>query len=82
MIKEGAIVVDVRTRKEYGAGARAGSINIPLDEMNRRSNELDNSKQIILCCASGTRSGMAMGVLRKNGFKSVINAGPWTNTLE
>jgi rhodanese-related sulfurtransferase len=42
---------------------------------------LDKSKTIILCCASGTRSGMAFGILKKNGFKNILNAGAWNNTL-
>ena len=82
MMKSGSIVVDVRTPGEYQAGSRPGSINIPLGELDRRASELDKTRPIILCCASGTRSGMALAILRKNGFKNVINAGPWTNTLE
>jgi rhodanese-related sulfurtransferase len=71
----------VRTKAEFAGGNRPGSINIPLDSLNSRSKELNKNNPIILCCASGTRSGMAVGILKKNGFKSVINAGPWTNTL-
>lgn len=81
LLKEGAIMIDVRTRSEYAGGHNPQSRNIPLDELNKESQKLDKSKPIILCCASGTRSGMAVGILKKNGFKEVINAGPWTNTL-
>lgn len=81
MLEAGAIVIDVRSKGEFAGGSRPGSLNIPLDSLNSRSKELDKNKPIILCCASGTRSGMAVGILKKNGFKSVINAGPWTNTL-
>ncbi len=81
LIENGAIVVDVRSASEFQQGSRPGSINIPLSEINSRSKELDKKKAIVLCCASGTRSGMAVGILKKNGFSKVINAGPWTNTL-
>ena len=81
LIKAGAIVVDVRTKAEFLGGSRPDSLNVPLDVLNSMSKELDVNKTIILCCASGTRSAIAVGILKKNGFKSVINAGPWTNTL-
>ena len=81
LIESGALVVDVRSSGEFRQGARPGSINIPLNELNSRAQELDKQKTILLCCASGSRSGLAVGILKKNGFNNVINAGPWTNTL-
>lgn len=81
LLKEGAIIIDVRSPSEFKAGANPLSINIPLDQLNSESSKLDKTKTIILCCASGTRSGMAVGILKKNGFKHVINGGPWTNTI-
>ena len=81
MKEAGAVVVDVRTPAEYKLGSSPGSINIPLDILPVRLNELDKSKKIILCCASGGRSGMAVGILKNNGFSDVVNAGPWTNTI-
>lgn len=80
-LKQGALVVDVRSSAEFHQGARPGSINIPLGELDARADELDRSKMIILCCASGSRSGVALGILRKKGFSSVVNAGSWMNTL-
>lgn len=81
LLKEGAVIVDVRSPSEFNSGANPISINIPLDRLNEECKKLDKSKTIILCCASGTRSGMALGILKKNGFKNVINGGPWTNTI-
>ncbi len=80
-LKQGAVIVDVRSSVEFNQGARPGSINIPLNELNARVKELDKEKTIILCCASGTRSGIGVGILKKNGFKRVVNIGSWTNTL-
>jgi len=81
LLRRGAVVVDVRSPAEYAAGARPGSLNIPLGELGGRVKELDAAKPVIVCCASGTRSGMAVALLARHGFKEVVNAGPWTNTL-
>ena len=81
LLDEGAILIDVRSSGEYASGNNPKSINIPLDVLNKEADKLDKTKTILLCCASGTRSGIAVGILKKNGFKNVINAGPWSNTL-
>ena len=64
--EKGAVLVDVRSAQEFAAGQAPGTINIPLPELGSR------------CCASGTRSGMAKLLLRKNGFSDVYNVGAWT----
>lgn len=81
LVKEGAVVVDVRSPGEFASGSRPGSLNIPLGEISRRAKELDKEKPVILCCASGARSGAAAGILKSLGFRNVVNAGPWQNTL-
>jgi rhodanese-related sulfurtransferase len=81
LLKQGAVIVDVRTRSEYSSGAQEGSINIPLDELQNGAKSLDRDKPVILCCASGTRSGLAAKSLKSQGFKTVINAGTWRNTI-
>ena len=77
LLRAGAQIVDVRSAAEFAAGHAAGSRNIPLDELGRRARELDKSRCVVLCCASGARSGMAQGTLRKLGFEDVVNAGSW-----
>lgn len=81
LLKNGALLIDVRSVEEYNGGHNPLSINIPLDVLNKESQKIDKNKTILLCCASGTRSGIAVGLMKKNGFKKVINAGPWTNTI-
>lgn len=76
-IKEGAVVVDVRTPEEYRAGHVEGSINIPLDRLEGRLKELDRARPVITCCRSGARSRMAAGILRRHGYDAV-NGGAWT----
>lgn len=81
LLQQGAIILDVRTQNEFSLSANPKSLNIPLNELSRRLNELNKEKMVIVCCASGTRSGMALGILKKNGFNNLINAGSWINTL-
>lgn len=81
LLKEGALLIDVRSSAEFSAGHNPASLNIPLDRLNTESIKLDKSKTVLLCCASGTRSAMAKAMLKKNGFVQVINAGSWNNTL-
>ena len=53
-------IVDVRTPAEFMGGHVAGSINIPLQEIVERLDELKQLKTpLVLCCASGNRSGQA-----------------------
>lgn len=76
--KKGTIV-DVRTPGEFTGGNVPGSINIPLQEIPKRMEELKNlNKPLVLCCASGGRSGQAQGYLAQQGIKCV-NAGSWLN---
>lgn len=74
--KQGTIV-DVRTTEEFKSGNAEGSINIPLQEIERRMDEIKNLKQpLVLCCASGGRSGQATQYLTQQGIEC-YNAGSW-----
>jgi rhodanese-related sulfurtransferase len=67
----------VRTPAEFIGGNVAGSINIPLQEMEKRMDELKRLKQpLVLCCASGGRSGQATQYLMQKGIEC-CNAGSW-----
>lgn len=78
LINQGALILDVRTKNEFARGHISQSRNIPLDQLNNEILSLDREKPVITCCASGMRSGIAKGILKKNGFKVVENAGSWT----
>lgn len=70
-------VIDVRTEGEFRAGHMKGSINIPLQKLGNHLDEIRAMEQpVILCCKSGTRSGIAKGQLRKAGIEA-INGGTW-----
>jgi len=70
-------VVDVRSQQEYMGGSAEGSINIPLNEVPDRIEELKTMSQpLVLCCASGNRSGQAMNYLQAQGMEC-HNGGSW-----
>ena len=77
MLQRGALILDVRTKAEFRAAAHPKAINIPLDELEKGTQKLDSSKPILICCASGGRSGLAVSILKRKGFKDVHNLGPW-----
>jgi phage shock protein E len=70
-------IVDVRTPAEYEGDSVKGSINIPLQEVQERMQEVKNLRQpLVLCCASGARSGAAHRYLSKQGIECA-NGGSW-----
>lgn len=78
LVKEGAIILDVRSKSEYASGHIKGSMHIPVDQLGMQLSKLkDKNKAIITCCASGMRSGAAKGLLKANGYKEVYNGGSW-----
>ncbi len=77
LLQNGAHVVDVRTPNEYKGGHIKGSKNIPLQNLSNSLTKLDLEKPVIVCCASGARSGSAKRLLESNGFTSVYNGGGW-----
>jgi len=78
LIKEGAVILDVRSKNEYSAGHIKGSINIPVEILRDNLSRLnDKNKTVITCCASGIRSASAKSILRSNGYSNVHNGGGW-----
>ena len=79
IIKEtNCTIVDVRSHEEFMGGHVANSINIPLQTIPARIEELKGlNAPLVLCCASGMRSASAKSILKSNGFTSVHNGGGW-----
>jgi len=72
--------VDVRSPGEFHMGHVPGSINVPLQEVPARLDELKAlGRPIVLCCASGNRSGQAERFLRQQGWTNVYNGGSWAD---
>lgn len=78
LMKNGAVILDVRSKGEYAGGHIKGSLNIPVDQLSGNLSKLkDKNKPIITCCASGMRSASAKSILKSNGYIEVHNGGSW-----
>ncbi|MCK9612996.1 MAG: rhodanese-like domain-containing protein [Bacteroidales bacterium] len=76
LIKQGATIVDVRSKGEYQSEHLKGSINIPLKNLSDNLSKIKKNKPVITCCASGARSGVAKSILKAKGYEA-FNGGPW-----
>ncbi len=78
LVKDGAMIIDVRSPGEFAGGNIKGAINLPVDQLpNQLSKLSDKNRAIITCCASGMRSGIARKILKSNGYSNVFNGGGW-----
>lgn len=82
LIKEGAQIIDVRSKSEYQGGHIPGSVNIPLQSLQANLGKIKKDKPVITCCASGMRSASAKSILKANGFQEVYNGGGWMSLLQ
>lgn len=79
LIRQGAIILDVRTEKEYETGHIEGSQNISLGTVRERYRELDPDKTYITVCSHGLRSVKVEHILKEKGFRNVYNGGAWSD---
>lgn len=70
---EDFIVLDVRTYEQYKSRHVKGAVNIPLDQIYERMNELPRDKQIVVYCNTGVSSNIVQNILQNNGFRKVYN---------
>ncbi|PKP25370.1 MAG: sulfurtransferase [Bacteroidetes bacterium HGW-Bacteroidetes-2] len=78
MVKQGAVILDVRTKVEFANGHIKNAINIPLSDLQNNLHKLkEKNNPIIACCASGMRSASAKNILKSNGYQQVYNGGGW-----
>ena len=69
--RDGSVtLLDTRTAQEYGAGHIEGFVNIPVDELRERLNELEKGKPVYVICQSGLRSYIASRILEGNGYEA------------
>lgn len=77
LVQAGARLVDVRTPGEFAAGHIPGAINIPVQQLDARIDELQpKDAGVVVYCRSGHRSGNASRMLKSAGFKAVHDLGP------
>lgn len=68
-----SILIDVRTPLEFGIGAIDGAVNIPLDDLRSRIDEIPANKDIIIYCQVGLRGYIAARILMQKGYENVRN---------
>ena len=77
LLNDDAIIVDVRSQREYQSGHVKDSIHVPLPQLSKKINAIKKRKKtVITVCASGMRSGKAAKILRSHGVEA-HNGGPW-----
>ena len=71
------LIIDVRSPGEFATGHVRGSVNIPLDSFAEQIARRvpDKTTAVVLCCASGGRSGMACNFMQQQGYQQVSNGG-------
>jgi rhodanese-related sulfurtransferase len=69
------LLLDVRTPQEFNGGHIAGAVNIPLQSLPQRINELPQDRSIVLYCRSGNRSRTAANMLAGAGYSDVYDLG-------
>lgn len=72
MIESGNVnLIDVRTKNEFDFMHIKNAINIPVDEISKRITEIDNGNNIMVYCASGSRSKSAIQILNNLGYNNI-----------
>jgi NADPH-dependent 2,4-dienoyl-CoA reductase/sulfur reductase-like enzyme/rhodanese-related sulfurtransferase len=67
------LVLDVRNLNEYETAHLRGALNIPVDELRFRLDEVPRGRPLVVHCRSGFRSYLALRILKQNGFEEVRN---------
>ena len=74
--REGAVLLDVRTPEEYAEGHIPGSVNVPLQSIDKVASALaDKTKTVFVYCRSGARSSQAVAFMKQMGYTEVHNIG-------
>ena len=83
-VKNGALIVDVRTPKEFRQKHIAGAINLPIDAIMKGNIKLPKDKEIVVYCRTGSRSRVSAKVLREQGWTvyDVATQGDWERKIE
>ena len=78
-LENGAVILDVRSEREWDAGHIKNAMLIPLDQLNNRVDEVKKlNKPVVTCCASGVRSAKAARFLNLNNIEAT-NGGGWVS---
>lgn len=75
------LLVDVRTPEEFSSGHIHGAVNIPLDSLANRLDEIPTDQPVVVYCRSGNRSAQAVQILKQAGYTQIYDMGgliDWT----
>jgi len=76
LVANGATLIDVRSPEEFAGGHIEGALNIPVQQLAGRTDEVGGKDgQIVVYCQSGGRSAMAKRLLESSGFTAVHDMG-------
>lgn len=75
-------IIDVRKESEYRLGHLPNAINIPLDDVYERFNEIDKTKDYLVHCAGGYRSMIFISILKEKGYKNLIDIEGGYNAIQ
>jgi len=83
LINNGALLVDVRTPKEFNEGHLPNAKLIPINAVEQRIAEFgeDKDRVIVLYCKGGVRAGKAETILKNHGYTQVFNAGGYQDLM-
>lgn len=75
MLSKGAVMIDVRERREVATLAFdvENVIELPLSQLTGSMGEIPNDKTLVIVCQSGSRSRQASVILMENGFTDLVN---------
>ncbi|MDD3143845.1 MAG: FAD-dependent oxidoreductase [Candidatus Cloacimonetes bacterium] len=77
-----SVLIDVRTPMEFGLGSIKGAVNLPVDDLRERLDEVPQGKKIVVFCGTGHRSYFASRILVQKGFDEVYNLSGGFSTFE
>jgi len=77
LIKQGALIIDVRSTEEYASGHLPYSLHIPYEQVEQQFAQLElrKDRSVVLYCRSGNRAGIAYKALEKIGYTALHNGG-------
>ncbi len=83
-VKNGAIIVDVRTAKEFNQKHIKGAINVPIEAIMKGNIKLPKNKEIVVYCRTGSRSSISARVLKEQGWTvhDVATQGEWEREIK
>ncbi len=80
-VKNDAHLLDVRSIGEFSENGIEGSLNIPIEMLYQRLNELNKNQKYVVFCRSGNRSRHALDLLKKQGFTFLMD-GKTVNNIQ